>query len=55
VCDVGVELILLRHGLVPNSERLKTFLRPHADAGQVITEDLIKQFFTEEKDRKRVD
>ena len=34
------------------SERLKHFLRPHADAGEVITEDLIKQFFSEEQDRK---
>ena len=34
------------------SERLKSFLRPHADAGAVITEDLIKQFFSEERERK---
>lgn len=34
------------------SERLKQFLRPHGDAGTVITKELIEQFFSEERDRK---
>lgn len=33
-------------------ERLKTFLRPHADGGVTITKELIDEFFAREKEAR---
>lgn len=37
---------------LPRSERLKAFLRPHADAGTTVTKDLIDEFFAREKEAR---